>query len=82
MSALRKLEAQSNNYDASGDILSHATPAADYAFAFDAKNRLAQATVGAIPTVYGVNGLGQRVIKATLLYKAARRSSPMTRPVI
>lgn len=54
---------ESYNYDASGDILSHATPAADYAFAFDAKNRLAQATVGAIPTVYGVNGLGQRVSK-------------------
>jgi RHS repeat-associated protein len=52
------------SYDANGNVLTHAT-GASYAFAYDAKNRLAQATVGAISTSYGVNGLGQRVSKST-----------------
>jgi len=51
-------------YDADGNIVSHTTLAASYAFVFDAKNRLAQASVGALKTSYGVNGLGQRVSKS------------------
>ena len=54
---------ESYGYDAAGNVVSHNTPAADYAFSFSARNRLAQATVGALVTTYAYNGLGQRVSK-------------------
>jgi RHS repeat-associated protein len=54
---------ESFTYDANGNLASHATPAADYAFSFSARNRLAEATVGATSTVYAYNGLDQRIEK-------------------
>ncbi len=54
---------ESYSYDAAGNVVAHNTPAADYAFSFSARNRLAQVSVGAIVTTYWYNGLGQRVSK-------------------
>ena len=51
-------------YDADGNVVTHNTPSADYSFTFDAKNRLSQASLGAIAETYAINGLGQRVEKA------------------
>lgn len=56
--------AESFAYDASGDTTAHNTPSANYAFAYDARGRLARSTLGALAKTYGINGLGQRVVKA------------------
>ena len=61
--AISGSSSESFAYDADGNIVSDTTPSATYAFTFDAKNRLAQATHGALTTTYGINGLGQRVSK-------------------
>jgi RHS repeat-associated protein len=51
-------------YDGVGNTTRHDSPAANLAFTYDAKNRMAQSKVGALARTYGVNGLGQRVVKA------------------
>jgi RHS repeat-associated protein len=53
--------AGSFTYDASGNMLSYATPYSGYSFSYDARNRQTQAFVGAISTSWLINGLGQRV---------------------
>ena len=53
--------AGSFTYDASGNMLSYATPYSGYSFTYDARNRQTQAYVGAIGTGWLVNGLGQRI---------------------
>jgi RHS repeat-associated protein len=48
-------------YDAAGNMLSYSTPFSGYSFSYDARNRQTQAFVGAIPTSWLINGLGQRI---------------------
>jgi uncharacterized protein RhaS with RHS repeats len=47
-------------HDAAGDLTSEAGA---FSLAYDARNRLSRATVGALATSYGVNGDGERVVK-------------------
>jgi RHS repeat-associated protein len=56
--------AESFRYDVAGNMLAHGTPSANYAFAYDARGRLAKSKLGALSRTYGVNGLGQRMMKA------------------
>lgn len=51
-------------YNGAGATLTHTTSAANYAFAYDARGRLVWSKVGALATTYGINALGQRVLKA------------------
>ncbi|MGH6835267.1 MAG: RHS repeat-associated core domain-containing protein [Methylocella sp.] len=55
---------ESFGYDANGNMLSHSSPFADYSYEYDARNRLALSSSGAIGTAELINGLGQRVGKA------------------
>jgi YD repeat-containing protein len=50
-------------YDAAGNTLSHVTPTS-YCFTYDDRGRMTQAAVEAVARTYGINGLGQRVVKA------------------
>jgi RHS repeat-associated protein len=53
-------ETDSFTYDANGNMLSHSSPAANYSYTYNARNRRAEATVGAVTTTDVINGLGQR----------------------
>ncbi len=53
--------AGSFTYDAAGNMLSYSTPFSGYSFSYDARNRQKEAYVGAVPTSWLINGLGQRV---------------------
>lgn len=49
-------------YDAAGNLLVHRPD--NYLFSHGAHGRMAQSRLGALTTNYGINGLGQRVVKA------------------
>lgn len=52
------------SYDAVGNAAVHNTPSANYAFGYDARGRMVISKLGALAKTYGINGLGQRVVKA------------------
>ncbi len=72
--------AGSFTYDASGNMLSYSTPYSGYSFSYDARNRQAQAYVGAIGTGWLINGLGQRIGQMNGAFRSS--SSSMTRRAI
>jgi RHS repeat-associated protein len=59
LSKLTGLTAQTHAYDAAGNLTSDGTRA----YAYDARGRMATATVGGVTTTYGINGLGQQAAK-------------------
>jgi YD repeat-containing protein len=59
LSKLAGLTAQTHAYDAAGNLISDGTRA----YAYDARGRMATATVGGVTTTYGINGLGQQAAK-------------------
>jgi RHS repeat-associated protein len=54
---------ESYAYDAAGNTTLHQTSLATFSFAYNARNRQNQATVGTSVKVYQIDGLGQRVAK-------------------
>jgi RHS repeat-associated protein len=50
-------------YTAGGTTAAHTTPSGNYTFTYDARGRLVKAKLGALSRTYGINGVGQRVVK-------------------
>jgi RHS repeat-associated protein len=59
-------ETDSFTYDANGNMLSHNSPAADYTYTYNARNRRAQTLLGANATTDVINGLGQRTVQTVV----------------
>ena len=51
------------DYAADGATTRHTTPSVTDTFSYDARGRLVQAQRGSLVRTYGINGLGQRVLK-------------------
>jgi RHS repeat-associated protein len=64
---------ESFTYTADGSTANHTTPSGNYTFTYDARGRLVKAKVGALSKTYGINGLGQRVVKKDLAQAANNR---------
>lgn len=63
-------QSESFVHDAAGNLVSRA--GGDRQFAYGARGRMALARTGALKTNYGVNGLGQRVVKSNAANPDAR----------
>ena len=59
LGSLAGLLQQTDSYDASGNLQADG----EVAYTYDARGRMASAAVGGVTTYFGVNGLGQRIVK-------------------